>query len=105
VAEENGAFLGGVTYRMAQGECEVVTLNSLDENRGVGTALLGAVKAVADERGRRLWLITTDDNPRAIGFYERRGMSRRAVHKDFVEVVRAHKPGVAGFRDAVEFSY
>jgi GNAT superfamily N-acetyltransferase len=107
VADERGRPLGVVTYRLSGDGCEVITLNSLEERRGVGTALLSAVKQVADRRGARLWLITTDDNVDAIAFYERRGMSVRRVHRDFVEVVRAHKPraGSDAYRDAIEFSF
>jgi GNAT superfamily N-acetyltransferase len=112
VAEDHGRLMGAVAYRTTDSECEIVTLNSLRRSSGVGTALLGAVKAVADSHGLRLWLITTDDNPNAIEFYERRGMSRRAVHPNFVESVRAHKPqaagspeGEPGYRDAIEFSF
>jgi hypothetical protein len=43
VAVEGDRRVGVVTYRITD-ECEVVTLNSLEENKGVGTALLGAVK-------------------------------------------------------------
>jgi ribosomal protein S18 acetylase RimI-like enzyme len=106
VAEDEGGTAGAVTYRVGAGECEVVTLNSLRERQGVGTALLAAAKVVADECSGRLWLMTTDTNTNAIGFYERRGMRPRAVHKDFVDVVRRVKPHVGGaFRDAIEYSY
>jgi hypothetical protein len=50
-------------------------------------------------------LITTDDNPNAIRFYEARGMARRALHRDFVEVVRRYKADSEGYRDAIEFSF
>jgi ribosomal protein S18 acetylase RimI-like enzyme len=109
VAEDSGELVGAVTYRTTDSECEVVTLNSLRPRAGVGTELLGAVKTVAERNGLRLWLITTDDNPSAIAFYEHRGMSRRAVHANFVDSVRSHKPqsphGQPGYRDAIEFSY
>ncbi len=111
VAEEDGHLVGAVTYRTTDQDCEIITLNSLRPRAGVGTALLGAVKALAERAGLRLWLITTDDNPTAIRFYERRGMSRRAVHPNFIESVRVHKPRAAeprhgpGYRDAIEFSY
>ena len=111
VAEQDDRRVGVVTYRTTPGECEVVTLNSLLANRGVGTALLGAVKEVADAHGLRLWLLTTDENANAIRFYERRGMTRRALHRDFIDRVRPHKtlPHNAAradaFRDAIEFSY
>lgn len=111
LAEEEGSPVGAVTYRLGDGECEVVTLNSLNEQQGVGAALLRAAKAVADGAGLRLWLITTDANLNAIRFYERRGMYVRTVHRDFVDQVRRSKPRAddeqlgTDFRHAIEFSY
>ena len=105
VAIEPEGRLGLIIYRTTSEDCEVVTLNSLRPSRGIGTALLRAVKQMADERGLRLWLITTDENSKAIRFYENRGMTRRALHRDFVKVVHRYKPDSEGYRDAVEFSY
>jgi ribosomal protein S18 acetylase RimI-like enzyme len=105
VATEADERVGLITYRVTEDDCEVVTLNSFRPNRGVGTTLLQAVRRVADDTGLRLWLITTDDNSNAIRFYENRGMTRRSLHRDFVEVVRRYKPDSEGYRDAIEFSY
>jgi GNAT superfamily N-acetyltransferase len=111
VAEEDGRPLGAITYRATADECEVVTLNSLRKNQGVGSALLNRVKLIADQQGLRLWLITTDENTGAIRFYENRGMTRLAVHKDFVYLVRVHKSGLGDeakgddYRDAIEFTF
>jgi hypothetical protein len=112
VAEEGGAAIGALTYRAATGEIEIVTLNSAVENRGVGSALLVECHRLADGAGARLWLITTNDNLRAIAFYQRRGMDMVALHRDFVDVVRLSKPALATastgeipFRHAIEFEY
>jgi ribosomal protein S18 acetylase RimI-like enzyme len=105
VAIEADERLGLITYTSREEDCEVVTLNSFRPGRGIGTALLRAVKQKADEMGLRLWLITTDENSNAIRFYENQGMTRRALHRDFVEVVRRYKPDSDGYRDAIEFSY
>ncbi len=111
VAVEGSERLGAITYRITGEECEVVTLNSLRPRQGVGTALLSAVRVIADQRGLRLWLITTDENVNAIRFYENRGMTRRALHRDFVDFVRTYKPDsgtgsrASSYRDAIEFSY
>jgi ribosomal protein S18 acetylase RimI-like enzyme len=105
VAIEADERLGLITYRSTDEDCEVVTLNSLRPSRGAGTILLRTVKQTADERRLRLWLITTDENSKAIRFYENRGMTIRALHRDFVEVVRRYKPDSEGYRDAIEFSY
>ena len=112
VAEEAGRPVGAVTYRIADGECEVVTLNSAVENRGHGSALLDAVRAAAAQHGcTRVWLITTNDNIRALRFYQRRGLSMVALHRHFVAAVRRVKPGVDAsghdripFQHAIEFA-
>jgi GNAT superfamily N-acetyltransferase len=112
VADGSTRRLGALTYRLTANECEVITLNSLVERNGVGSALLTAAKALADREACRLWLITTNDNINAIRFYQRRGMDMKALHRRFVEEVRRRKPllddhahGGIPFRPAIEFSY
>ena len=111
LALDHDQTVGAVTYRLSDDECEVVTLNSLHENRGVGSALLARVRRLADRDRRRTWLITTNDNINAIRFYQLRGMDLRALHRDFAEEVRRWKPdlddraGGIRFRHALEFSY
>jgi len=112
VAYEGEDRLGALTYRIEHDTCEVVTINALIEGRGVGATLLTAARAIADERGLRLWLITMNDNIRAIDFYQRQGMDLIALHRNFVDVVRQYKPTVGDktpngipLRHALEFSY
>jgi septum formation protein len=107
VAERDGELLGALTYRMDEYAMEVVTLNSLVEGRGIGSALLAEARRIAQASRRRLWLITTNENLRAISFYQRRGMEMAALHRNFADEVRRSKPGAAGiaFRHAIEFEY
>jgi len=66
---------GIATYKIKNAECEIVTLNSFEENKGVGTALVEAVIAVANERNCcRLWLITTNDNVEQFVFIREKGL-------------------------------
>src|SRR6266545_3883685 len=66
------------------------------EGAGAGTALLTAAAALARRLGcRRLWLVTTNDNLHALGFYQRRGLRLRAVHVGAVDRDRALKPEIA----------
>lgn len=89
VAEADGRPAGLVTYRVADGECEIVTLDSLVPGQGIGTALLQAAAEEARTRGcRRAWLVTTNDNLPALRFYQRRGWSLVAVHRDAVHAWR-----------------
>jgi len=102
VAVRNGRPVGLVTYRVNQGECELVTLDSLAEGLGIGTALVEAVKSAARASGCR----------RALGFYQKRGMTLVAVHRNAIEEARRLKPeipvvGIDGIpiRDEIELEY
>lgn len=94
-AEREGEIIGLVTYSLYAHDCEIVTLDSLQENIGVGTALIEAVENVARQQGAsRLWLVATNDNLRALGFYQRRGFRIARVHHGAVEQARAFKPNI-----------
>ena len=91
----NGEPAGLVTYQTADGECDIVTLDSLEEGRGVGSSLLHAVREQASAAGcRRVWLLTTNDNTPALRFYQRRGFVLAALHRDAVAAARQLKPEI-----------
>lgn len=106
-----GREAGLVTYEIIGDRCEIVTLDALDQFKGIGTRLVEEVKAVAKESGcRRLWLITTNDNLNAIWFYQRRGFIIAAVHVNALAHSRKLKPSIAEIgsfgiplRDEIEF--
>jgi ribosomal protein S18 acetylase RimI-like enzyme len=76
-------------------ECEVVTIRSLREGRGIARALLDAVREAARAAGcRRLWLITTNNNLRALDVYQRWGLDLVALHRDAVAESRRLKPSI-----------
>ncbi len=90
-----GRPVGLLTYHIARGACEIVTLDSLREGIGVGSALLHAMVDLARTvKCHRLWLITTNDNTGAIKFYQRRGFSVCAVHHGAVSGARKRKPQI-----------
>lgn len=98
VAVSDSRIIGLITYNIAGADCEVVTLNSLRENRGIGSALIGRVKQKATESGcHRLWLITTNDNLSAIRFYQKRGFRIAAIHIRAIEKSRRLKPEIPPF--------
>lgn len=89
------ARIGLVTYHVGAHGCEVVSLDSVRPNLGVGTMLIEAVVAEARSQGcARVWLITTNDNLHALGFYQRRGFVLVAVHRGAVERARQLKPQI-----------
>ncbi len=84
-----------LTYHIANGELEVVTLHSALAGKGLGTALLQAAQKVARQNNcQRLWLITTNDNTQAIRFYQKRGMVITAVHVNALAHSRTIKPDI-----------
>lgn len=87
--------IGLATYHLADGVCELVTLDSEVEGIGVGSALIAAVrKAAVAADCRRLWLITTNDNLPALGFYQKRGFRITAVHPNALAFSRQLKPQI-----------
>jgi ribosomal protein S18 acetylase RimI-like enzyme len=87
--------VGLATYDIAGDQCEVVSLDSLAEGIGIGTALMRGVEGVARKSGcRRLWLITTNDNLAAVRFYQKRGFRIVAIHVDALEESRRLKPEI-----------
>jgi len=96
VALLDGQRAGLASYAVRGDECELVTIRSLQEGRGVARALLDAVCGIAIEAGcSRLWLITTNDNLRALELFQRWGMGIVAFHRDAVTEARRHlKPSI-----------
>ena len=98
VALADAARVGLATYAVRGDECELVTIDSLREGIGVGRALLDAVRDAAVEAGcRRLWLVTTNDNLRALKIYQRWGMNLVELRRDAVtEARKTLKPSIPG---------
>jgi len=86
---------GLITYHIEGNACELVTIDSLVSDMGIGTALLDAVAQAAVSAGcARLWLITTNDNIDALRFYQKGGFRLVAVHRGAVDESRALKPSI-----------
>ncbi len=87
--------VGLVTYQIRGDACEIITLNSLIENQGVGSKLIEAVlEEMQKKRCKRLCLTTTNDNQRAIDFYKKRGFKLHEVRKGAVDRARDIKPSI-----------
>jgi len=95
VCIEDGCIKGILTYCVESAECEIVTLNSFEENRGIGTALIHAAMEAAKGSGcNRLWLITSNDDIRAILFYQLRGFDLAAAYIGAMDLSRQLKPAI-----------
>jgi GNAT superfamily N-acetyltransferase len=89
---------GMTTYTIAEEDCVVLTLNAFEPGRGIGSALLEAAGEEARRAGcRRLWLTNSNENTRAIRFYEHRGMRLAAVHRGAMNEARRLKPEIPEF--------
>lgn len=87
--------VGLVTYHIHGDVCEIITVNSLQEDQGVGSMLIDIVIEEARKSGcSRLCLTTTNDNQRAIDFYQKRGFLVREVRKGAVDRARLIKPSI-----------
>lgn len=87
--------VGLLTYHIQGNECEIISIDSTKPAHGIGTALIEAAKNAARQAGcRRLWLITTNDNIDALRFYQRRGFTLVAVHRNAIEQSRKLKPQI-----------
>ena len=87
--------VGLLTYTVEGDACEIVTIDALVEGRGYGSMLIEAVSGVARDAGcSRLWLITTNDNVRAMAFYRANGFDVVAIHEDALEISRRLKPSI-----------
>ena len=95
IAWEDEEFAGLVTYKIDTKECEVLSLNSLKEGQGIGTALMDKVISLARAVGcQRIKLITTNDNVHAMRFYQRLCFDMAALYRNAMEVSRRMKPSI-----------
>ena len=92
---DGGDIIGLITYRITGSEMEILSLDSLRENQGVGTALLGEAVAKAKDTGcARISLITTNDNLNALRFYQKRGFDMVRIYHNALELSRKLKPEI-----------
>ena len=92
---ENQEIIGLATYMYFGNVCELVSFDSKKENIGIGTALLKEVEKVALENNcKKMRLITTNDNLRALQFYQKRGYGLIKLYPNAMDEVRKTKPDV-----------
>ncbi|HYI17936.1 MAG TPA: GNAT family N-acetyltransferase [Solirubrobacteraceae bacterium] len=89
VAELDGERAGIATYAVREDGCELASVIALVEGVGVARALVGAVKGMAARAGcARVWLVTTNDNTRALRAYQRHGFDLAALRHGAVDDAR-----------------
>lgn len=105
--------VGLLTYQEDGESFELVSLNSVEEGKGVGTALINALITHAKEmKKQRIWLVTTNNNQSAMRFYEHRGFHKVREYKNAVAESRKIKPSIplvdesgVPIQDEIEYAY
>lgn len=93
--ENDGAITGLLTYRVFDGTMEILSLDSIHENQGIGTSLLNmAIFEAKALKCRRIMVITTNDNLRALRFYQKRRFDIVALHRNALDLARKLKPEI-----------
>jgi len=95
VLNEEGQIIGLITYVIKDDECEIISLDSTEEGKGIGTALVKEVENLATKKKCQLLkLITTNDNLLALKFYQKRGFILSKIIHNAVEEARKIKPEI-----------
>jgi ribosomal protein S18 acetylase RimI-like enzyme len=95
VAFDADEWIGEITFHLSGTDCEIVSLDSLRQGQGIGTRLIDKVIKEARTKGcQRIFLVTTNDNLNALGFYQKRGFELVAIHRGAVNESRKVKPGI-----------
>ncbi|MBT2690217.1 GNAT family N-acetyltransferase [Bacillus sp. ISL-47] len=93
--DEMEEIIGLITFIIKEQRCEIISLDSIREGKGVGTALIEKAEAAAKAAGCScIKLITTNDNLNALRFYQKRGYRLSALHLDAVQKARKIKPQI-----------
>ncbi|MGK7397840.1 MAG: GNAT family N-acetyltransferase [Candidatus Cyclobacteriaceae bacterium M3_2C_046] len=88
-------IIGLITYHIQKDECEILSLNSSLERKGLGTRLLNEVIKVARQNQcKRVGLVTTNDNYAAIRFFQKRGFEWVGFYPDSMKNARELKPEI-----------
>ena len=94
--EEHHQWIGLITFVISDNECEITSLDSLRAGKGIGTTLINKVVEEARAKEcRRVFLITTNDNLNALGFYQRRGFELVKIYRGALNESRKIKPSIS----------
>ena len=95
IAIRDGTPVGVAMYDLIGNNCELVSIEILEQWQGIGTRLIERLEShVRDLGANKLWLITTNDNLDAMRFYQKRGFRLSAVHPGSLAASRLLKPRI-----------
>lgn len=92
---EGDNIIGLITYIVYDNVLEITSLDSLQENQGIGSKLVEAVMHEAKKRQcQKIVLITTNDNINAIKFWQKRGFDMAHLFRNALDISRRLKPEI-----------
>jgi len=95
IALENEKIEGILTFHTMGNQAEIVSLDSFDEGKGIGTTLLDfTLNHFKSMKLDRIRLITSNDNCHAMRFYQKRGWKMVNIHFNAIEEARKIKPEI-----------
>ncbi len=93
--EAEGAILALLTYRFDGTIFEILSLDSLRENEGTGTQMVDeAVRRAKTLGAKKLVVLTSNDNMRAMAFYQKRGFDLARLYRNGLDAARRLKPDI-----------
>jgi len=88
-------IIGLVTFVDRGNEREIISLDSIVENKGIGSNLMELAETDAKQANiDKITLVTSNDNIHAIKFYQKRGYRIVHVLRDAIDQARKIKPSI-----------
>ena len=95
VCYDDSNIIALITYVVYGDVCEIISLDSLIESRGIGTALIKDIITIAQKNMcKKIIVVTTNDNINAIRFYQKRGFDMVKLYHNSLDVSRKLKPEI-----------
>lgn len=95
VAYKNNDIVGLLTYKVYDEYIEIISLDSFVENKGIGSHLLNYAEIIASDMSKRsIRVITTNENIKALYFYQKNKYRITDVIFDAVTEARKIKPSI-----------
>ncbi len=110
---EDSEIIALLTYTISGNLCEIISLDSLLEGRGIATELIKRIISAAKENQcSKIIVITTNDNINAMRFYQKRGFDMVRLYHNALDISRKLKPEIPligendiPLRHEIEFEY